>query len=238
MSLRESMGCLFWRTLMDNGTGLFFSSAVFPLPGSSPRSSGTGTMCYRNQIDSRLGVKQCPFQKRSIKQLKINEIKPPVLCNIVNTFLVRGLGAKNNKSRPHDSAKTCRHNAPLRVTTTPTAHLTKIDFFLAYAYHFRPGTRRGLADAPCDLGRSASLNLRSFHCTCTFAPAAQVPAHPPTPRPLAYLTLRSRAACLAQLRLVLPACHERTGLQSKFHDDDRFPRPDILTTRPLPLLAF
>ncbi|KAK1462209.1 hypothetical protein CMEL01_14176 [Colletotrichum melonis] len=40
-----------------------------------------------------------------------------------------------------------------------------------------------------------------------FPTAAQVPANPS----LAYLTLRSRAACLAQLRLVLPASLPRTN---------------------------
>ncbi|KAK1458473.1 hypothetical protein CCUS01_09339 [Colletotrichum cuscutae] len=113
-----------------------------------------------------------------------------------------------------------RYKAPLRVTTTPNRapHKNRLFVFLwpmpmpvpteylhRYAYHLRPGTRRGLVDAPCDPGRSAPLNLRSFQQLLRCPPANPSLAH------FAYLTLRSRAACLAQLRLVLPASLPRTN---------------------------
>ncbi|KAK1493978.1 hypothetical protein CTAM01_09169 [Colletotrichum tamarilloi] len=101
-----------------------------------------------------------------------------------------------------------------------TAHLTKIGFFFGpmpmpmpteylhrYACHLRPGTRRGLVDAPCDLGRSASLNLRSFQQLLRCPPANPSLAHSLTsPFEAELPALRSCAWCC------LPACHERTGV--------------------------
>ncbi|KAK1474329.1 hypothetical protein CABS01_15919 [Colletotrichum abscissum] len=60
-------------------------------------------------------------------------------------------------------------------------------------------------------------------------------ARPPTPRSLTRLPHPSKPSCLPCAAALGAACQPATnerGLQSKFHDDDRFPRPDILTTRP------
>ncbi|KAI3540556.1 hypothetical protein CSPX01_08218 [Colletotrichum filicis] len=124
-----------------------------------------------------------------------------------------------------------RYNAPLRVTTTPNRapHKNRL-FFWAYAYAYAYGVlaQVRLPSSPRYPKRTGGCALRSRQIGVAqppvFPTAAQVPARQPLARSLAYLTLRSRAACQ-------PATNER-GLQSKFHDDDRFPRPDILTTRP------
>ncbi|KAK1709246.1 hypothetical protein BDP67DRAFT_523475 [Colletotrichum lupini] len=136
-----------------------------------------------------------------------------------------------------------RYNAPLRVTTTPNRapHKNRLFFF-------------GLCLCLC-------LCLRST-CIRTPAIFAHVPeedwwmrpaisadrrrstsglsnscsgARPPTPRSLARLPHLSKPSCLPCAAALGAACQPATnerGLQSKFHDDDRFPRPDILTTRP------